>query len=68
MFYVIAAKLDINIEKSICLRKVFVRLAFVRETQTRKAVHTTMITTYGVKKNMYVDDYQSEVMLDDLFR
>ena len=42
--------------------------AFVRETQTRKAVHTTMITTYGVKKNMYVDDYQSEVMLDDLFR
>ena len=42
--------------------------AFVRETQTSKAVHTTMITTYGVKKNMYVDDYQSEVMLDDLFR
>ena len=42
--------------------------AFVRETQTRKAVHITMITTYGVKKNMYVDDYQSEVMLDDLFR
>ena len=41
--------------------------AFVRETQTRKAVHTTMITTYGVK-NMYVDDYQSEVILDDLFR
>lgn len=68
MFYVIAAKLDINVGKSICFRKVFVRLAFVRETQTRKAVHTTMITTYGVKKNMYVDDYQSEVMLDDLFR
>lgn len=68
MLYVMATKLDINIEKSICFRKVFVRLAFVRETQTRKAVHTTMITTYGVKKNMYVDDYQSEVMLDDLFR
>lgn len=63
-----AAKLDINVGKAICFRKVFVRLAFVRETQTRKAVHTTMITTYGVKKNMYVDDYQSEVMLDDLFR
>ena len=41
--------------------------AFVRETQTRKAVHTTMITTYGVKKNLYVDDYQSEVTLEDLF-
>lgn len=42
--------------------------AFFRETQTHKAVHTTMITPYGVKKNMYVDDYQSEVILDDLFR
>ena len=41
--------------------------AFVRETQTRKAVHTTMITTNSVKKNMYIDDYQSEVTLDDLF-
>ena len=27
MFYVMDAKLDINIEKSICFRKVFVRLA-----------------------------------------
>ena len=27
MFYVIAAKLDINIEKSICFRKVFVQSA-----------------------------------------
>ena len=41
--------------------------AFTRQTQTRKAVHTTMITTFGVKKNMYLDDYQSEVILDDLF-
>ena len=41
--------------------------AFTRQTQTRKAVHTTMITTFGVKKNMYLDDYQSEIVLDDLF-
>ena len=40
---------------------------FIRQTQSRKAVHTTMITTFGVKKNMYIDDYQSEVVLDDLF-
>ena len=40
---------------------------FIRQTQSRKAVHTTMITTFGVKKNMYLDDYQSEVVLDDLF-
>ncbi len=41
--------------------------AFIRETKTRKTIHTTMVTTYGVKKNMYSDDYQSEVMLDNLF-
>ena len=29
---------------------------FIRQTQSRKAVHTTMITTFGVKKNMYIDD------------
>lgn len=27
----------------------------------------TMITTYGVKRNMYHNRVQSEVVLDDLF-
>jgi AAA+ ATPase superfamily predicted ATPase len=36
-------------------------------TKTRKALHQTFITTYGVKKNMYQAIVQSEVVLDDLF-
>ena len=38
-----------------------------RETGTKKAVHVTMVTTYGVKRNMYSDEIQSEVVLDQLF-
>lgn len=36
-------------------------------TGTRKALHQTFVTTYGVKKNMYGVNVQSEVVLDDLF-
>lgn len=36
-------------------------------TKTRKALHQTFITTYGVKNNIYKGIVQSEVMLDDLF-
>lgn len=41
---------------------------FVRETGTKKAVHLTMITTYGLKKGGYADDIQCEVTMDDLFK
>ena len=37
-------------------------------TGTRKSLHTTMITTYGLKRNKYSDTAQREVTLDDLFR
>jgi hypothetical protein len=40
---------------------------FSDETKTRKTVHTTMITTYGVKHNIYFGNIQSEVKTDDLF-
>jgi hypothetical protein len=40
---------------------------FRRETKTRKAVHLTMVTTYGVKRNMYSSVFQSEVAMEDLF-
>jgi predicted HNH restriction endonuclease len=43
------------------------RAVFKRETKTRKALHLTMITTYGVKHNEYWGNIQSEVMMDDLF-
>ena len=41
--------------------------AFMRETKTRKAVHLTMVTTYGIKPNEYAGMVQSEVGMDDLF-
>jgi len=41
--------------------------AFLAETKTRKAIHLTMITTYGVSHNMYQGSIQSEITMDDLF-
>jgi hypothetical protein len=40
---------------------------FAEETHTKKAVHVTMLTPYGVKHNVYWNNIQSEVTLDDLF-
>lgn len=40
---------------------------FRSATKTRKALHQTLVTTYGLKKNMYSGNVQSEVVLDDLF-
>jgi hypothetical protein len=39
---------------------------FRNETKTRKALHFTMITTYGVKPGKYSGLVQSEVVMDDL--
>ncbi len=41
--------------------------SFRSATKTRKALHQTFVTTYGVKKNMYSVNIQSEIRLDDLF-
>ena len=43
------------------------RELFRSVTATRKALHLTMVTTYGIKKNSYSETIQSEVKLDDLF-
>ena len=43
------------------------RSAFLAETRTRKAAHTTMITTYGLSKNKYQANIPYEIKLDDLF-
>ena len=57
--FVIDKKTDDNLRNK--------KSAFRRETNTRKAVHITMITTYGVKRNEYWGNIQSEVKMDDLF-
>lgn len=41
--------------------------AFKNATKTRKAIVPTMITTFGVKRNMYSGNVQQQVVLDDLF-
>jgi len=40
---------------------------FAEESKTNKAIHLTMITTHGVKRNAYWNNLQSEVAMDDLF-
>lgn len=40
---------------------------FRMKTKTRKALHLTMVTTYGLKNNAYSSAIQNEVTLDDLF-
>jgi AAA+ ATPase superfamily predicted ATPase len=40
---------------------------FKEETDTRKAVHLLMLTTWGVKKNKYSEIIQKELIIDDLF-
>jgi len=42
--------------------------AFGRLCGRGKSVHLTMVTTCGLAHNMYWNDVQSEVTLDDLFR
>jgi len=43
------------------------RATFREELKTQRAVHLTMITTFGVKHNAYWGNIQSEVVMDDLF-
>jgi len=43
------------------------RMAFLAESGTRKAIHITMVTTYGLTGKGYRASVQSEVTLDDLF-
>ncbi|MCL1849380.1 MAG: ATP-binding protein [Clostridiales bacterium] len=43
------------------------RVALLAETGTKKAIHITMVTTYGLTDNGYKASVQSEVTLDDLF-
>lgn len=43
------------------------KCAFIETTKTRKAVHLTMVTTYGIRQNSHSGVVQSEITLEDLF-
>ncbi|MDR3340708.1 MAG: AAA family ATPase [Candidatus Symbiothrix sp.] len=58
--FVIDKKLDENLRNK--------RASFKNETKTRKTIHLTMITTYGIKHTEYRNNIQSEVTMDDLFK
>jgi hypothetical protein len=58
--YVINAKEEVSLRNKIAV--------FEAETRTKKAVHQTMVTTYGIVENKHSGIVHSEVTLDDLFR
>jgi AAA+ ATPase superfamily predicted ATPase len=39
---------------------------FRAETKTKKALHLTLVTTYGIKQNTYSSIFQSQVTMQDL--
>ena len=43
------------------------RQRFSQDTRTTKAIHLTMITTYGLTRNAHADIFQNVVTADDLF-
>ncbi|MDR1766053.1 MAG: ATP-binding protein [Lachnospiraceae bacterium] len=43
------------------------RAVFAAETQTRKALHQVLVTTYGVLENEYSAELQAVITMDDLF-
>ena len=40
---------------------------FIEATQTKKAVHITLVTPYGLKKNSHSAIAQNEITLNNLF-
>lgn len=41
--------------------------AFAQSTKTRKAIHITMITPYGLQQNQYANDISVQLTMDHLF-
>jgi AAA+ ATPase superfamily predicted ATPase len=58
---------EFEISKAYCEQLERKARAFSEETRTRKALHMTLVTTYGVKRNQYYHAVRSEVTMDDLF-
>ena len=57
--YEISKEYDLRLKNKVRL--------FVEATKTNYTIQTTMITTYGVKKNKYSNFVSKEVDMDDLF-
>ena len=57
--YTISKETDMELRNKIAV--------FAETTGTKRTIQTTMITTYGVKQNMYSNLINTQVILDDLF-
>ena len=57
--YVISAREETQLRNKIAV--------FETETKAKKAIHLTMVTTYGIANNSHAGISQSEVTLEDLF-
>ena len=57
--YTITKSYEENLRKKVAV--------FKAETQTRKAVHLLMLTTYGLVKNIHSEIIQKELIINDLF-
>ena len=62
------SKREFRIEKSYADELRNKEAVFAESTHSRKALHLTMVTTYGVEHNAYWGDVQKEITADDLFR
>lgn len=40
---------------------------FIEETKCRKSIYITLVTTYGLKRNIYSGFFQNVITMDDLF-
>lgn len=56
------------IDKSCAENLRYKKNIFIEKTKTKKSVFTTLITTYGAKKNnYYLELIDQEIIMDDLF-
>lgn len=58
--YIITEKEEMNLRRR--------RGNFIAASQTKKAIHITLVTPYGLKRNSHASIAQNEVTLNDLFR
>jgi hypothetical protein len=58
---------EYTIDKAYSQRLREKKAAFLAETGTRKAAHTTLVTTYGLKRNEYSAEVLFQIKMNDLF-
>ncbi|MCL2164473.1 MAG: ATP-binding protein [Oscillospiraceae bacterium] len=61
------ASTEFTIDKAYNAKLRAKRAAFLSETATRKAAHTTLVTTFGVKHNEYGAEVLFQLTMNDLF-